>query len=438
MKNPKLLVLTVLTTFAMVGCSSGGNNSTLPSGGKDVDLSEDEGKAALKAKLEGAAGAYLTSEINALELNSNLSGANAGLSVSTNLLGADISAGLNLSNFALTSTTKALLHEDDAELHFDIAENVKTTNGKLAVNATLPTLDGKTTKFSSDLSLKGLEVNAYVVEDKAYVDFSNEENRALVTGAETFVNGLLDGVSKSIYGDFLPLITGSEMAAMFFDEEGKFAIANLYDELDKKLAFDLKDALIVDLPFDLVEEAEEDDPTADVDDEDPTGDEDEEEYNIFDGIVETLSYVSSLDVGFQFKTYSDGGFAFGLSLNKEKIKKLVNTIDEDFDATQIDKYLNKFNFDAGVHFGKDFLLDSVKVSYTIDAKLDELPLFGSEEETYPTYYDEPEDVDDEEPTTYFNAKLTASAKYDLGIKYNTFTTLDLPDFSDFVPFALDL
>ena len=53
MKNPKLLVLTILTAFGLVGCSLGGNNVVLSSNAKNVDLLKDENETALKVELAG-------------------------------------------------------------------------------------------------------------------------------------------------------------------------------------------------------------------------------------------------------------------------------------------------------------------------------------------------------------------------------------------------
>ena len=67
MKKSKFLVLAAMTALTLVGCGeSGAKGNVLPSGGKEVDVSKEEGQNTLKQRLTNTVDAYaklnLTSE----------------------------------------------------------------------------------------------------------------------------------------------------------------------------------------------------------------------------------------------------------------------------------------------------------------------------------------------------------------------------------------
>ena len=74
MKKFKLIICSLMAALALTGCNGAKKAGVLPSGGKTVDLSTEEGVAALKSNLEKTTEAYKNLEIYALGLKSETKG----------------------------------------------------------------------------------------------------------------------------------------------------------------------------------------------------------------------------------------------------------------------------------------------------------------------------------------------------------------------------
>lgn len=408
MRKVKLLVLTAMSALALVGC--GGKTGTLPSGGKDVDVTNEEGQATLKERLSAVEKAYTNSSFDSASLKAVTSGVsvNAKANAESDATGKiDLEVGLN--DFGGELELKAAKHakgEDEEYDSVDASLVAKTTSGKLSIKGNVPGKEENTTaKLDASLALKGAEVDAYVTGSKAYVDISKSGNDKLIGDIDTFGNTLLGQLKESAFGPLLSFVVPSDIPEEVLNrKELKLTLADYYKETvkDKKLFLEMGQPI-----------------------EWPTAKEEEsskKETN-FDGFIETVTEFAKQKVGFQFKTYSGNGFGLALAMNKESLvnfaKMNAETEEEAKDtAEKINKYVSKFTFNADVYFNKDALLESAGASFSLEAKLDK-SLLGESSESFKS----------------FDATISAKATEKVEVKYGG-VKVNLPDFADYKEFKL--
>ena len=403
MKKTKFLVLAMMSTLTLVGCG-GGNSSTdkLPSGGNEVDLKEDTGVETLRGCVANAREAYADKDLTSASLKSKTSGG----------LGLDVKASTIIGDIALKLDAKDLGLETEASVaksdkgNVDAAVKASTTGGSVALSGSLPKeldltaiMTGKPSEkpveyvsFSGNVDLKGAKANAYLNENKAYVDYSG--NEAVVGRVDTFLNGLYGQLKDSALGMVFSLLDDFE----FFNED-KFIFSELYAKEDSKIFFDLGNPVVwPEMP-----------------------EQSEEEKEAIDTVVNTIVEFAKEDLGLTFKTYSGKGFGFQFALSKEGIMTYINNnVDkEEFNTEAFDKYLKKLSLNAAVLFDSKALLQSVGFSLDVEAKLDEFPDVGEAAEMVKSL------------VKSFEATVSLKASESLEFKWNS-GKVSFPSFDGYV------
>ncbi len=388
MKQTKLLVLTAMSALLLTGCDAlmGGNSAgKLPSGGKTEDLSTEEGQATLKARLASTTEAYKGLEFNALSLDASSSFSLNG-SVKANLNGFgdfNLSAGIN--NF---NTKSSLVAAKDEDGKVAASYTASTTSGTVSLKGTVPgTKEGTKVNVSSSASISGAKAGAYLKGDKLYV--SADGNKAVASNIDKFANKLVEDLSKD--EGYVSLLNFA-LANLDFVENGKFNIAGLYENEDKKVYQQLDEA--IDWPV-IEEEAEE------IDEDD------------IEDAVEEIDEIAAKDLGFEFKTYSNNGYGLSFALNKDRILKLI---EDEEDKEGFAEYVSKLELKASVYFNKNYLLESIGFSYNVSAKLDKGIL----------------DEDDQAKFEEFSAEISSKGSFELDVKYNQGTVSYPSDLDEYV------
>ena len=194
MKRTKLLVLTAMSALVLVGCNKN-KAGTLPSGGKDVDVTTEEGEKTLKDKLHETVEAYKNLKLDSASLTSTTSGVNAKADIKATIEDVgDINLNANLKDFGAKVELKAARKAKAENEEYDSLEAslvASTTGGKFSLSGSIPgSEEGKTAKVDASLSLKGAEVGAYITGDKLYLNAFNSGNEKFVTDADAFANNL--------------------------------------------------------------------------------------------------------------------------------------------------------------------------------------------------------------------------------------------------------
>lgn len=372
MKKKSLLVLAAMATLTLVGCNGGSNPGSLPSGGKEVDLTQEEGATVLKERLNATAKAYAGLSYDSLQVVSTTSGVNLGLDVAAVASGMNMKANVNLKGFG----AKAELNvAKSSEGSLDASLVAKTTGGSLSVKGELPDAEQKAVKISSDLSLKGAEVDAYISGSNVYVNAENSGNLALVKGVDKFANKLLDDLKKTVFG----LLIEPYLSDLPVIKEGAFDITSFYSEANKKVKLPMEEAIAWPI----------------------SGEVPEGEIEGLDQAVEAIKGVAAQGIGLSFKTYNDNGYGFALGMDKAALLKLVG----DDGAETVNKLVNKLSVSVSAYFNKQFLLESVGFSFELAMKAESLADFGGDAAEVAGAFES------------FNASLTAKAQEELKINY---------------------
>ena len=399
----QLLVLTAMSALLLVGCNSE-KTGTLPSGGKNVDVTTEEGKATLKAKLNSTVEAYKNLELDSASITATTSGVNASAEAKASIESfGDLSLNASLKDLGAKVEFKAArVEKGEGEEYDSLAASLvaKTTGGSLKLSGSIPGKEeGKSAKLDSSLSLKGAEVGAYVSGSKLYVNLANDGNQKLAEGVDAFANKLLGQLNESIFGAFIPfMLSGDDYKDIYDAQQGKFVIADAYNKFaaDGNVYLDLGNP--IEFPKFEIEQGEE-----------------------YDGLIATIEQYASQNIGFTFKTYSNNSFGFALAMDKAALKNLIlaeNGEDSKESAEQVDKYLSKFSLNADIYFNKNLLLESAGLSFNIEGNLDKDALGEAGESL-----------------NSFNAKISASGSEKVEIKYNN-TKVEFPSFDGYKEFKL--
>lgn len=399
----QLLVLTAMTALLLVGCNSS-KTGTLPSGGKDVDVTTEDGQATLKAKLNSTVEAYKNLKLDSASLTATTSGVNVSADVKASMTNVgEMSLNASLKDFGAKVELKAARHEKGEGEEYDSLDAslvAKTTGGSVKLSGSVPgEEEGKTAKLDASLSLKGAEVGAYVTGSKLYVNLANDGNQKLAEGVDAFANKLLGQLKESSFGSLISLaLMSDDVKDIYNDKEGKFVIADAYKEhaADANVFLDLGKP--VEFPKIEIEQ--------------------NEDYTDF---IKTIEDLAAKKVGFSFKTYSNNAYGFALAMDKESLKKMIlaeNDKDAQETVTQIDKYIGKFSLNADIYFNKDLLLESAGVSFNLEGSLDK-EVLGEEASMFES----------------FSAKLSAKGSEKMEIKYNN-AKVDFPSFEGYKEYKL--
>lgn len=409
MKNIKLLVLTAMASLTLVGC--GGKTGSLPSGGKSVDLSSEEGQATLKEKLNDAQKAYSELSFDSVSTTATLSGLTLNGKVNAEMENfGKINVEAGLKDFGGKVELKSAKHakgEGEAYDSLDASLVAKTTSGSLSIKGSVPGKEeGKTAKLDSSLSLKGAEGAAYVSGNRIYLNGAAEGNTKLANNVDTFANKLLGQLQESAFAPLLAYIIPSDIPEEIFNRKDlKFTLGDYWKEASKEAQIYLQ----MDKPIEW--------PTFEA--EQPK----EGEKSDIDEFIEGAAELAKQNVGFEFRTYSNNAFGFAFAMNKESLINLVKATAESEQegketAESIDKYISKFTLNADVYFNKNCLLESAGISFSLDAKLEKDTL-GESGAAFTT----------------FDASLSAKGSAKAEVKYGG-VKVEFPSFDGYKEFKL--
>ena len=407
MKNKKLLVLAAMSTLVLVGC---GNKKSDPKPAENnvVDVSTDEGKALLASKLTATLKAYegLDFSCASVKATANL---NASAKADATFEGdvGSISLNAEIKNFGAQAEAKVVKVAKDAQVeesYDSLAASLvaKTTGGSLSLKGSLPGQEeGTTAAINSSLSLGGAEAGVYLKEDKLYVNLANDGNEALAEGADTFANGLLGQLGESMFGPLVPYLLSSieDLKGIYDPELNKFLIADAY----KEHAADANTYLNLGKPVEF--------PAIDID----------EQGEDFTSFIDSVVELAKQNIGFKFINNKDNSYSFELAMDKAALKNLVSaTGEEGIEETvaQIEKYVSKFSLNVSVNFGKDLLLASENLSFSIEGSLDK-DILGDYSGTF----------------SAFKTDFSASGSENVEVKYSG-VSIEYPSFEGYKEFVL--
>ena len=339
MKKFKFIVCSMIAALALTGCGGAKKAGVLPSGGKTVDLSTEEGVAALKDNLGRFAEAYKNMEIYALGLKSETKGLNASVKGTVEGLNLDVSLkGFNLD-------LEAKLGKDgeaDAETGFAPVKGqfgLSNFAGTLAasVKGVLPMdYDEDEEPIELDLSetlkIEKSKADVYLVGNRVYVDASDKGLRKTLDNASGVVNDVIENLPAGL--------VPSEISAVSID------VNKLVDQWFGKerkcyFEFDPENQLTTSL-FSIFQEI-------------PVP-EDED-------VAEAAAIINQL--GFiKFVTYTDGRFGFQADVTKEALAKFA---EEEEDIAAMLEVIEKLDVHAAVLFNKDGLLSEASLSADVQA-----------------------------------------------------------------------
>lgn len=339
MKKFKFIICSMIAALALTGCGGAKKAGVLPSGGKTVDLSTEEGVAALKSNLEKTTEAYKNLEIYALGLKSETKGLN--VDAKGSVYGLNIDASLKGFNLDL----EAKLGKDGEPAEGEEFAPVKGQFGisnfagtlKASVKGNLP-LDEDADPVALDLSetlkIEKSKADVYLLGNKVYVDASDKGLRKTLDNASGVVNDVLENLPEGLVPAEISAVSidVNKLVDQWFGKERK-----CYFE------YDPEDQLTTSI-FSIFEsiEAPDDEDVAEV-----------------AAVINELGFV-------KFVTYSDGRFGFQADVTKEALAKFAETEE---DVAEVLNYFDKLDVHGCALFNKNGLLVEASVSADVKAHI---------------------------------------------------------------------
>ena len=409
MKKTKAFILIAVSAVLLVGCSRNGDaiqNGKLPAGGEKTDLATSEGQEVMKNRLEAVSKAYEELNLDSVAITSEVSGFNVAFNANLEQeKGGKFSLEAGIKDFGAKAEMKAAKDGKNVKASF----SNKTTGGNFSLKGSLPEKEGeKNANVDASLSLSGIEANAYLSENKAYIDMSNKGIETFVKNTETFVNKTMGQIKETaLAGNITYLIQSYELDEIYDFEKGRFDLVSAYNKNlpDKKIAIKGKE------PVEW--------PTI-------SADEVAEETSIsLDDIGTYVKSLAEMDIDLEFITYKNDSFGFSVSLDKESMKALAKAADNEEYETWYSVLPNMFtNLTCNVSalFNKDNLLESIGFAYECDAKIDNslMKSMGYSESMFKS----------------LDVNYSLKAKESISIKYGNID-VQLPDFSDYKEVEID-
>ena len=410
MKNTKLLILTAFTALTLAGCGNINNNpASLPNGGTDVNVKEETGKATMKARLEGASDAYKNLNLTALGLNAETKDATLSLNGKVESSIGNFEGKLGLEDFGMGLE----IAMGEVETNLAARATLKETKGKFGIDGKIKQSGAEEANdIKQSIDLSGVLLNAYLLEDKLYLDGSDQSVLNLLDRGSGFADGLVSDLGLN----FLQL----KVLAMMAEIDLSPVLNSKQDGFDFKSAYVNATnggkgfiSLPSSLPWMNVQSsvANYADSFKEISAE--TG------KSTIDEFVDTFVQLSEKVSGLTFKTYGDKGFGFQIDITKESLKTLITSFSDEMNeekkaqakeaSDQLDKYLTKFDVSSSIYFNNDGLLESIASYINVEAnvKMEESELQDS-------------------PVTLVDLVVVAKETSKITVSYNDAVQLKLP------------
>ena len=369
MKKIAFIALLSVSVLTIAGCGrTRTQKGKLPSGGTEIDIYSEEGKSKL-AEIETGM---------AEKLSSNLLS-----SFGVNLSSEDVNYGAELNNFNVSNFFSAPASASikmkgiGADLAVKVAKNSK---GNVDASATLDNVKGKyeikayfpemrensgdahgAVNIDSSLDISGAKAAAYYQGEYVYVDASNLDN--VVAKAETFVNEVIAGLNQSFVAPYIASALSS-----YLDESGNMPLSAYWDSLfggatNKKIKFYVGETqwFSEDDQASLVSYLKELD------------------------VVSLIDAANEIGINTSMVIYKEGTYGFQLSLDKEGLMGMINTILGENIAAEaasilsvISDSITKFDVSAAFYF-EDYMLTSASLGTDIAISIPDLGVFVPEE-----------------------------------------------------------
>ncbi len=414
MKNTKLLVLTAFTALTLTGCGNTGSPAALPGGGQEVNVKTEEGKATMKARLEGMAETYETFDLTALGLKVESKDINFNANGKLESNFGNFEGKLGLENFG--GNLEVALGEApvDEMPYLGARITLGQTTGKVALDGKVQLAgseDNNPVKQSIDLS--GALMNAYLYGDKFYIDGSDASVLSIVDRASGFANGIVSDLDLNLVEiAALAKMLGYDLSAIFSKDQKSFDFKNAYETYTNGGKGYIKSSLTV--PWMMVppivkalvgslKKVNEESGKSPID-EFVTG------YTMLD---EKIS-------GLQFKTYGEKGFGFQFDLSKEGLTTAITAFaeengDEEDKANaqkaveDINKFFNKMDLCSSIYINEQGLLETIATYINVEANIK----LGEEDLA-------------ESPLSSVDFVLTAKENTKISVCYNDAVELKIP------------
>ena len=318
MKKTRLAVCFAIAALLLAGCSNK-KAGQLPSGGKKVDITTEEGQKTVENAVTRLITSYQENEFTALGAKLELKGLNATLK--GQLEGADLDVAVN----KLQATVEAKLGDQQLEAH------LKDLGGQITAKGTLPM--EKPVTLDENLKFSKVGADVYLTNNALYADYSGKGLRTLLKDAGPIVSKFIGqpGVQLDL-NELIDGVTGAK---------------------SRKIRIDLGEDVMKDItPTNIMKEVfgEMNPPK-------------EEEWKSVFEVLELTDMV-------EFRTYKDGRFGVATNVTKEKVLDLAKKMEAEEEVAKDLAMFDKLNVKLAVVLNKDGLLSSASAAADVAVKID--------------------------------------------------------------------
>ena len=369
MKKIAFIALLSVSVLTIAGCGRAKSEAgKLPSGGTEVDIYSEEGKSKLADIEAGMAEKLSSNLLSSFGVNLSLKDLNYNVELSnfnvSNFLSGPASGSIKMKNAGADVAVKVAKNSRGM---VDASATLDNVKGKLEVKANVPEMVENSTEYhgavnvDSSLDFAGAKAAAYYQGEYVYVDASNLDS--VVAKAETFANEIMDDLNSSFVAPYLPAAILS-----FLDGDGHLPLSQYWNSLfegapDKKIKFYAGET----------EWFSEDDQASLV------------SYLQGIDVADLLEEADAIGIKTSMVIYKEGTYGFQLSLDKEGLIGMINTILGEELAAQaasvlsvISDSISKFDIGAAFYF-EDYMLTSASLRTDIAISIPDLGVFVAEE-----------------------------------------------------------
>lgn len=369
MKKIAFIALLSVSVLTIAGCGrTRTQKGKLPSGGTEVDIYSEEGRAKLADIEAGMAEKLSSNLLSSFGVNLSLKDVNYGAELNN----------FNVSNFFSAPASASIKMKDiGADLAVKVAKNSKgnvdasatldNVKGKYEVKAYFPEMRENTgdahgaVNIDSSLDISGAKAAAYYQGEYVYVDASNLDS--VVAKAETFANEVIAGLNQSFVAPYIASALSS-----YLDESGNLPLNTYWDSLfegatNKKIKFYVGETQWLS----------EDDQASLV------------SYLKKLDVVSLIDAANDIGIKTSMVIYKEGTYGFQLSLDKEGLMGMINTILGEEIAAQaasvlsvVSDSITKFDISAAFYF-EDYMLTSASLGTDVAISIPDLGVFVPEE-----------------------------------------------------------
>lgn len=369
MKKIAFIALLSVSVLTIAGCGkTRTQRGKLPSGGTEVDIYSEEGRAKLADIEAGMAEKLSSNLLSSFGVNLSLKDVNYGAELNnfnvSNFFSAPASASIKMKGVGADLAVKVA---KNSKGNVDASATLDNVQGKYEVKAYFPEMVENSTEYhgavniDSSLDISGAKADAYYQGEYVYVDASNLDS--VVAKAETFANEVIAGLNQSFVAPYI-----ATAFASYLDESGNLPLSAYWNSLfedapNKKIKFYAGE----------IEWFSEDDQASLV------------SYLKELNVVSLLDAANEIGIKTSMVIYNEGTYGFQLSLDKEVLMGMINTILGEEIAAEavsilsvVSDSITKFDISAAFYF-EDYMLTSASLGTDIEISIPDLGIFVPEE-----------------------------------------------------------